>query len=261
MMKVSSISIITAALLTISVAAAPAYAEGLVSRLTDTVGDTVDSLTGGGTSVGNLVSVGSGAAGNDSLVNIGLGSNGNSPGSLADINLGSGTDPLGNVNVTTGGNGQLLGSNLTAGIDLGGLGLDLTIPGIDDLLGGGGGGGNGGNGGNDDGRVRVGSIDNSFTVNCSVNDGRQALQLASQTKFQPTSWGRAANVQIVPIKLCPQARLQVAQIFNASSKILLLQSAAAQDALIVASLNRTRYDVNDVFAVQASGGSLTVYVY
>ncbi|MDP3315386.1 MAG: hypothetical protein Q8M47_04885 [Devosia sp.] len=53
----------------------------------------------------------------------------------------------------------------------------------------------------------------------------------------------------------------MAQIFRASGKIQQLQSAVAADALIVASLNRTRYDAGDVFAVKASGGSLTVYVY
>ena len=161
----------------------------------------------------------------------------------------------------------ILGSNLTAGINLGGLGLDLSVPGLDDLLGGGGGAGNpgngnGGNGGNGaGGRILVGSTDGSFQVNCSVNDGRQVLQLASQAKVNPASWSRAANVQVVPIKLCPQARSQVAQIFRASGKIQQLQNAAAADALIVASLSRTRYGINDVFAIEASGGRLMVYVY
>jgi len=68
-------------------------------------------------------------------------------------------------------------------------------------------------------------------------------------------------VQIVPLKLCPQARAQVAQIFNASGKVRDVQRAAAGDALITASLSRTRYDAGDVFAVQASGGNLVVYVF
>ena len=68
-------------------------------------------------------------------------------------------------------------------------------------------------------------------------------------------------MQVVPVKLCAQARSQVAKIFRASGKINQLQSAAASDALISASLSRTRYDLNDIFAVQASAGRLMVYVY
>jgi hypothetical protein len=244
----------------------------------------------GGSGSGGAVSIDGGSAGNDSLVNIGLGSDSSNPDNILDLNLGGGTGGQGNIDANvSGGNGQggllnnggvlgtglldgdddggvlgsgILGSNITVGLNLGGLGLDLTIPGIDDLLGGGGGnGGNGGDGANGNGRTRVGSLDNSLQVNCSVNDGRQVLQLASQGKVNPASWTRAANVRIVPIRLCPQARSQVAQIFRASGKIQQLQSAAAGDALIVASLSRSRHDVGDVFAIEASGGNLTVYVY
>jgi hypothetical protein len=94
-----------------------------------------------------------------------------------------------------------------------------------------------------------------------VNDGRKVLQLAAQGKVNTRSWARASNVQVVPVRLCPAARNQVAQIFGASSKVQQLQNAAASDALIAASLGRTKYDVNDVFAVQSSGGRLMVYVY
>lgn len=302
---------------------------GLLGGVTDTVGDVVGGLTdglggsgggsggGGGSFGGNLADIGSGPAGNSSLVNVGIGPGGGNNNNIADVKIGNGGTggllggnggTLAGLNVT-GGNGQggllnsggllgtglldgdddggllgsgILGSNLTAGLNLGGLGLDLTVPGLGDLLGGGnggggnggggnGGGGNGGNGGaggnggigagGAGGRVLVGSIDGSYQVNCSVNDGRKVLQLASQAKVNPGSWQRAANVQVIPIKLCPAARNQVAQIFNASGKIMQLQRAAAGDMLITASLSRTRYDVNDVFAVQASGGRLVVYVY
>ena len=268
-MKIVSTTLVAALVLATALSTAPASAEGLLGRV----------LGGGGS--GGLLSIDSGSAGNDSTVNVGLGSDSDSPDNIADVNLGNA-----NANVS-GGNGQggllnnggllgtglldgdddggvlgsgILGSNLTAGINLGGLSLDLTIPGLDDLLGGGG-GGNGNGPGNGGGRTIVGSIGDDFQVNCSLGDGRSVLQLASQSAVNPRAWARAANVQIVPIRLCPQARGQVAQIFRASGKIQQLQSAVAADALIVASLNRTRYDAGDVFAVKASGGSLTVYVY
>jgi hypothetical protein len=162
----------------------------------------------------------------------------------------------------------ILGSNLTAGINLGGLQLDLTIPGIDDLLGGGGngGGGNGGNGpggaGGGDGTVRVGSV-GDFAVTCSVAQGREALEIAANAKFgrsSPADWRRATGVQVIPVTLCPAARLQVTQIFNASGKIQSLHQAVAGDMLIMASLQRAGRDAGDVFAVQRNGSQLIVYV-
>jgi len=267
----------TALILATGLSTVPAFAQTL--------------LGGNGGSTGGILSVDSGSAGDRSLVNIGLGSDSSSPDNIADVNIAGRNGLLGGgagaANVTvTGGNGQggllnnggllgtglldgdddgglagsgILGSNLAVGIDLGELQLDLTIPGLGGNGGNGGTGGNGGNGGG--GSVLVGSIDGSFQVNCSVDDGRQVLQLAAQAKLNPAAWARAANVQVVPIRLCPQARSQVAQIFGASAKIQQLQSAAARDALIVASLSRSRHDVGDVFAVDASGGRLVVYVY
>lgn len=284
-MKASASTMILALVLAAGLGVAPVSAQGLLGN-----------LLGGGSADGGVLSVGNGSADNSALLNAGIGSDGDDPDNIADINIGGSNGLLGgngNMNVAvTGGNGQrgllnnggllgtglldgdddggvlgsgILGSNLTAGIDLGGLGLDLMVPGIDDLLGGGGGAGPGngnGNGGNGTGgQVLVGSLDDEMQVNCSVNDGRYLLQLASQSILSPASWARAANVQIVPVRLCPQARAQVAQIFRASSKIQQVQGAAARDALITASLSRTRYDVDDVFAVEASGGRLVVYVY
>lgn len=284
-MKARSSAIVAALVLVTGLGVAPASAQGLLGNL----------LGGGGG--GGVADVKSGTAGNSALVNAGIGGDSTSPNNIADVNIGGGgsllggNGPLAKVSVT-GGNGQggllnnggvlgtglldsdddggvlgsgILGSNLAAGIDLGGLSLDLDVPGIDDLLGGGGSGGSGGNGGNGavgpGGGVRVGSLDGSVVVNCSLDDGRKVLQIASQAKLNPSAWARAANVQVVPIRLCPQARAQVAQIFNASGKIRQLQRAAAGDALIVASLSRSRYDISDVFAIDASGGRLMVYVY
>lgn len=274
-MKLKSTTFVTALVLAAGLSTAPAFAAGLLG-----------GLLGSGDSGGGLLSVQGGSAGTNSTANVGLGSDSNSPNNIADVDL-----RFADANVS-GGNGQggllnnggllgtglldgdddggvlgsgILGSNLTAGVNLGGLSLDLTVPGLDDLLGGGGngGGGNGpGNGnGNGGGRTLVGSLDNGFEVSCSLGDGRHVLELASNVALNPRLWSRASNVQIVPIRLCPEARGQVAQIFNASGKIRQLQNAVAADALIVASLSRSRYDIGDVFAVEARGGSLTVYVY
>jgi len=276
-MKINTAAICATALLTVAMSVAPANAAGLLGGLIGGDGGSSSNTAG------SVADVKSGPAGNDALANVGLGSGGGNNGNIADVNVG-GRDGLlrgltgnrngttANVNVSSGGGrgGLLGGSNLTADIDLGGLSLDLNAPGLGGLIGGGDGGnggpggpgGPGGNGGIGGGGTLVSSIGGgSMGVNCSVNDGRQVLQLASQAKVNVRSWSRAANVQVVPVRLCAQARSQVAQIFNASGKIQQLQSAAAGDALISASLSRTSYDTNDVFAVQANGGRLMVYVY
>ena len=75
------------------------------------------------------------------------------------------------------------------------------------------------------------------------------------------AWQRSANVQIVPIKLCPLAKKQVAAILGKSQKMNLLQRAVMGDSLIMASLSRTSYRPGEVVAVQRKGGQLVVYVY
>ena len=259
----------------------------VVDSTTDVVNDTVDGLTGGG------------GGSSDLDIDIDVGSNDSNDNNILDVDVGDTASAT-----ITGGNGQggllnsggllgtglldgdddggllgsgILGSNLTAGLNLGGLQLDLTIPGIDDLLGGGGGGGggggnggggNGGNGGNGgggsggNGSTRVGSL-GDFAVKCSIDQGRQVLELATKAKFSRSSvadWQRASGVQIIPVKLCPSAKLQVVQIFNASGKIQSLHQAVSGDMLIMASLQRAGRDAGDVFAVQRNGSQLIVYV-
>lgn len=262
--------------------AAPVSAGGLlggvVGGVVDTVTDTVDTVTdtvsgvtgggtgggggGGGTNVGGLVSLNDGD--NDALVNLDVGGGNN----ILNAAVGNGNKPLVNANVSTTG---LLKSTSVA-IDLVGLGLDVTLDlAMLDVLGGGGGNGGGGNGngnglpGNGNGRILVGSLGGAnFVINCAVNNTRQLLQVAAAGKISGAeikAWMRAANVQVIPIKLCPAAKKQVAQILAKSKKINLLRRAVMSDALITASLGRTRYDAKDVVAVQRKGGQLVVYVY
>jgi hypothetical protein len=292
-MRMISKSAVIALVAAASLLAMPVSYAGPLSNLVDNVNDVVKSTTGGVEDTVNSLTGGN-SSGLD--VDLDLGSN-DSDNTILDLDADLGTTSASAT--VTGGNGQggllnsggllgtglldddddggllgsgLLGSNLTAGLNLGGLQLDLTIPGIDDLLGGGGGGGGGngggGNGGNGpggaggDGSVRVSSL-GDFAVQCSVNQGRGVLELATKARFtrsSPADWRRASGVQIVPVKLCPAARLQVTQIFNASGKIQSLHQAVAGDMLIMASLQRAGRDAGDVFAVQRNGSQLIVYV-
>ncbi len=224
--------------------------------------------------LGKIVSIDSGKAGNDSLVNVGLGGgSGSNSGNVLDLNVGGGgnSNSLASANVSLGGpkglvdvEAGLLGDNVTADVNVGGPGglLDVDIgvggpgtPGIPGIPGGP--GVPGGPGG-----TLVGSL-GDLQLDCSALDGQQVLQLATQSDASNSAiagWQRASNVQIVPVALCPQARTQVAQVLRSSGKIRVLQNAAAGDVLISASLSRTNHDAGDVFAVQRKGSMLIVYV-
>lgn len=232
----------------------------VVNNVVDTVGDVVDGSDGQGTNVGGLVSLND--SGNDALINVDVG--GDRPGNnnLLNAAVGKGSDPLVNANVSSTG----LLSSTSVAVDVGGLGLDLDLDlGILDPSNP---NGPGNPGGNPNNPVLVGSIGGgaggTFVIACTVNNSRQVLQVAAAGKITASeikAWQRSANVQIVPIKLCPQARKQVAAIFAKSKKVNLLHRAVMSDALITASLNRTRYDAKDVVAVQRKGGQLVVYVF
>ncbi len=266
---------------------APVNAGGLLGGLTDTVGGVVGGVTdtvggvvggvtggltggggggggagggGGGTNVGGLLSLND--SGNNALVNLDIGGGNNN---VLNAAVGKGSNPLVNANVSS--TGLLNSTSVT--LDLAGLGLDVTIDlGILDPNNPNNPGGPKNPGGpNNPGRVvLVGSLGGggTFVINCTVNNTRQLLQVAAAGKISGAeikAWMRAANVQVVPIKLCPAAKKQVAALLAKSQKINLLRRAVMSDALITASLGRTSYDAGDVVAVQRKGGQLVVYVY
>lgn len=274
------VSILFASALFIAASAlTPANAQGLLGKVTSTVTNLVTGgeNQGGGANVGGIVSLNDDDDG--ALLNLDLGGGdggttvaGVSAGGVGGLKVGGGSGQGGLLN--SGGvlgtglldgddDGGALGSGLLAntsvGLDLDGLGLDLDV-GI------GAPGPNGPAPAGDGQVILVGSVrgDGVFVVNCTVNNTRQVLQIAAGGKITEAefkAWQRSANVQIVPIKLCPAARKQVAAIFAKSQKINLLQRAAMSDTLIAASLGRTRYDAGDVAAVERKGGQLVVYVF
>ena len=223
--------------------AAPVAAEGLLKGIAGTLSDTVGSV------VGTVVSLNDDD--NKALVNLDVGGGRN----VLNAAVGSGSKPLVNANVSSTG---LLDRTAVA-LDLGGLGLDVDL----DL---GLGSADPGNPGRPGRPVLVGSLEggDTFVIRCNVNKTRELLQVAAAGKITEAefrAWKRSANVQIVPVRLCPAAKKQVAEIFSHSRKINQLQQAVQADELLSASLGRTRYDAGDVAAVQRKAGQLVVYVY
>ncbi|MDP1730321.1 MAG: hypothetical protein Q8L54_03905 [Devosia sp.] len=205
------------------VLATPASAASLLGGLLE--GNADGAVTDGGAGTGGAVNVGL-AAGSDQPLSLNLGGD-STGGAFASVGTG-GVD-----------------GGLDLGTDL--LGLDLDLDGTPGA----------------DGSRLLASLA-AADASCAGTDGRQVLQLAASVRYDAqtlAAWRRAANVQVVPIRLCPAVRKQVAAILARSGVISNLQAAVASDALITASLNRTRYDVSDVFAVTRTGSQLTVYVF
>lgn len=221
-------------------------------------------LIGDGNS-GALVTLNQGSAGSSGAVNLGLGGGG---GNVLDANVGGsgGGSSLANANVSLGGASGLVdvganvgGGLVTANVNVGGggglIGVDIGIggprtggpggPGGPVLLGGGGGS----------------SFSTAAPVNvaCVSATSSQLLQIFEGTRT--SGWNRASNIQLVPIKLCPDIRGQLAAYLAASRKYSAMVYAVAGDPLINAALSRTRYQPGHVLGVVRNGNQLVVYVF
>ena len=245
----------------------PASADPLrdtVNGVGDTLTRTVDGLADG---VGDLT--GTGGAGRGTNVGDVVSLNAPRDNALVDVDVGDGRDllrarlggedPLAAARVGTRG---LLDST-TVRLDVGGLGLDTTLdlgivgPGAPDGP---------GNPQAPGGPILVGALGggDTFTITCAVDNSRQLLELAASGAVgdaEVRAWQRVSNVQVVPIRLCPDARREVAQILARSDKVERLHRAVAADQLVMASLGRSSHDVDDVVAVHRQQGQLVVYVY
>jgi hypothetical protein len=258
--------IMIAAVFAVGVSAAPVNAgllkklgdtvDKTVDKVVDTVDDTVDGVTNtvddvAGTDTNDLVNdvVTINDTGNTGLVNLDTTGETN----VLSATVGPGGNPLVDARI-----GGLNGRN-SISINLGGLGIDLVIDiGIPSDP--------NGPTNPDGGPILVGSIGGAgtFVVTCAVDNAKTLLQVAAQGKVtgaEIKAWQRAANVQIMPIALCPDAKMQISQVLAKSQKILLLRRAVMSDNLIMASLSRTKYGPEDVVAVQRRSGQLVVYVY
>jgi hypothetical protein len=243
-------------LVLISGVSAPAQAQNLLGIV-------------GGSGEEALITIGSGDASNTGLVNIGLGGENQ----LVDAQVG-GSSNLASATVGSGG-GSLLDANV--GLLNGAVGVDATVGGgslanIGVNIGGGGGtpgnGGNPGNGGGNGGGVGNGgglpgsSASNTVGVPaCAGSTSPREVQRLIQGTQIGGSWQRASNVQIRRVDMCPDMQTWLASALTSSGLGNSLRSAINSDSLISASISRSSYNSNRVFAVKQSGNQLTVFVY
>ena len=74
-------------------------------------------------------------------------------------------------------------------------------------------------------------------------------------------WSSANNVDLVPVRLCPEAHAQVEAAVEADADIQWLQAAVERDPRIAAELRGAGLDGDNVLALDNKAGNLAVYVY
>lgn len=244
----------------------------------------------GGSGEEALITLGSGDASNSGLVNVGLGGENQ----LVDAQIG-GTSNIANAAVGSGSgstlnaNANLLGGAATVGAKVGGgrlvdanvgllngaVGVGATVGGgnlanIGVNIGGGGAPGNGGNpggGGNgvgNGGKGLLSSASGSSSGNlpaCTGSTSPRDVQRLIQSTQIGGSWQRASEVEIQRVDMCPEMQAWLASALTSSGLGNSLRSAINGDSLLNASISRSAYNSNRVFAVQQRGSQLTVFVY
>jgi hypothetical protein len=215
----------------------------------------------GGKNDSALVTLGSGDAGNRGLVNLGLGGDNQ----LLDAKIGN-SGNIGRATVGAGG-----GSPLSADVDLldgtGRVGLDVGGDGLLDLdvdIGGDGTGGDPGTGGGGGGVAAPGTIffanGSSGMPSCEGVSASQLEDLILSTRVS-SAWQRATNVDIQRVSVCPELREWLAASLAQTGLGSSIRSAIANDALLSASIQRSPYSADRVFAIDQNGSELVVFVY
>jgi hypothetical protein len=176
---------------------------------------------------------------------------------------------------------DLFGNGLVSGIG-DDLGLDLDLAGvtetsdtaIDPDRGNGGfivnppgesirnGGSTLGSGSDADAAIRVAAVPRAG--NCFSPDARQITHLLQSRDYDAAMsarWSSAREVDLVPVRLCPEARARVVAAIAADADIQWLQDAVERDARIAARLHRAGLDGDNVLALDSKPGKVAVYVF
>ena len=95
---------------------------------------------------------------------------------------------------------------------------------------------------------------------CANGSANQVAQLIRSTQVD-ASWARASGVKVQRVDLCPEVKVWLAAQLQGSGLGNSLRAVVQSDALLSASLSRTSYGPDRVFAINERGGQLFVYVY
>lgn len=269
-----SIALMTGVVLTTAMlATSPTFAQSSVLGI---VGDRDSN---------SLVTVGRGSAGDRGAVNVGVGGGG---GNVVDANVrgrsggGSGGSSLVNANVSAGsgsgasveadvlnrGNRSAISARLGVGGPRGLVDACVNVgANCDDGTGPGNGTGPGdgtgpGNGGLMPGGGLGSSSGQGFGANCNVGDASALLQMIASASYSPNSvaqWARSANIQLIQVQHCPELAAEI-RAAAAANDYQAMQQGVMSDALIQATLQRTRFNSDNIVLVMPQGPALNVYL-
>lgn len=273
--------------------AIPVYAGGLLGGVIGN-SDALITINQGSAADSGLVNLGLGG-GDGNIVDLGVGG-GSQP--LVGATVGTGSSQLG-ADVSVGsnlvdttvdvGNGDslldadvgLLNNQVAAKVNVGGpslVGVGVALlpnnpgtggPGTPNGPGTPGGVGNPGNSGNPLNPVvpldplnpgNLANGDGNGMPSCDGGAANGVARLIQNTQAD-ASWARASGVQVLRVDLCPEVELWLAAELKGSALGNALRAAVQGDALLSASLSRTSYGPDRVFAINKKGSQLIVYVY
>jgi hypothetical protein len=95
---------------------------------------------------------------------------------------------------------------------------------------------------------------------CTNGSANDVARLIRDTRAD-ASWAQASGVRVQRVDLCPEVKVWLAAQLQGSVLGNALRTAVQSDALLNASLSRTSYGAERVFAINEKGGQLVLYVY
>ena len=112
--------------------------------------------------------------------------------------------------------------------------------------------------------VQQTAVRTAANTKCFTPNDQQIATLVSRRTYSQGSvaaWRNAGTVTLVPVRLCPEARVKVSQVTYGNANMALLRNGISGSPAISQKLSGTGLDADDVLAVDSKNGQLMVYVY
>jgi hypothetical protein len=99
---------------------------------------------------------------------------------------------------------------------------------------------------------------------CFTPDDRQIAHLVGSRTYSSTTvatWQGAQAVTLVPVRLCPEARVKVSEVTYNNASMKMLREGISGSPAIRQKLRGAGRDADDVLAVDNKDGQLMVYIF
>jgi hypothetical protein len=112
--------------------------------------------------------------------------------------------------------------------------------------------------------VRIAAVNADADSKCFTPNEAQIDYLLGKHKYDASmsnTWSSTDDVNLVPVRLCPEARVRVEQVVEADKGIQWMQDWAAADSRIDKKLDAAGLDADHILALETKNDNLAVYVY